>query len=602
MRNLKTFLRLLDRSARRQVGKIAFMLLLSAPAELVGLGSIALFLGIVANPNQVRRNPWLSQIYEVAGFQHQTTFITALGTVMIAAVTFSNVLQALLTYSNLKLTWTLHQNLVIRLTEAYLRKDYIWYLSQNTSELSKNIMGEVLEVIQSVLNPFLGTITHGFRLALLVVVLIFLDPVLAMGLLLLGGGVFGLLLWYSRSRLLSYGERRRDALKSMYKSSSEMLSAVKEIKMFGGEAHLMKIFSKGVEEHGQARLAFGIISGLPRYLLQTFALAGTLMVALYLFHSGVGTGRVFTTLAAFALGGYRIMGSAQKLFTSYSSMRFGTASLDNIESELTEELPFIHPTELVFKESIRFDDVTFRYPGKEEPILSGVSFEIPKHSKVAFVGSTGAGKTTVINLLLGLLRPSSGKISVDNTPLIEESMLSWRQNIGYVPQDIFLLDDTIERNIAFAVPHTEIDHQRVQDAARLAQIDTFIEEDLAQAYETIIGERGARLSGGQRQRLGIARALYRNPELLVLDEATSALDGATESALVGELECSNLQKTFVVVAHRLQTVKRCDKIFVLRDGKIVASGTFDELLAISDDFRALAGNKHDIDEFAPSPR
>lgn len=591
MDDIKTFFELLDREARRRVFGVALMVLVTAPAELAGLGSIVVFLSAVANPQQVESRGAMSRVYEFLGFQEVSAFLFALGLTMILAVTLSNALLAGLSYVSTKLTWSLHQSLTVRLTRTYLARDYVWYLSQNTSELSKNILGEVLEVIQAILTPFLGLVSNGFRLLLLGMFLFILDPYISVAFLFSGGTIFYVLVKLTQAKLVEQGGLRREALRTMYQSSGEMLSAVKELKVFGGEGFLLDRFSGAVGEHAATQVSVSMIKTLPRYFLQTLALVGTLVIALYLFGKGGSSEKVFTVLAAFAIAGYRMMSVGQKLLTNYSSIKFGTISLKHIRAEIGAVSGFnSEPSRKIeFEKDIVFRDVVYKYPGQQDEVLRGLSLSIKRGEKVAFVGTTGAGKTTLINLLLGLLEPSSGAVEIDGVPLDAPNVVSWRRKLGYVPQDIYLLDDTILRNIAFAVPDDEIDRAAAVQAAQTAQLDKFISEELKDGYDTLVGERGTRLSGGQRQRLGIARALYRKPDLLVLDEATSALDGATEAALVNDLESLGQEKTFVVVAHRLQTIERCDKIFFLKNGLLEASGSYEQLLQQCEGFRLMAG-------------
>lgn len=563
-------------------------MLLAGPAEVAGLGAIVLFLGIVANPSYIDQYSSLRLVYAAGGFDSLTSFVTAVGIFMLLAVAISNTLLTLVAYFNLKLAWALHRRLTVRLTEAYLRKDMLWHLGQNTSELSKNILGEVQDVIQGVLNPTLSLCNSALRVALLVAFLFSVEPIVALVFFAVGGTIFSILVWLTQARLVQYGSDRRVALLTMYKKAGEMLSGIKEVKLFHGEEYLMGHFSIGVQNLGRSELRVGLVKSLPQYLLQTIALAGIVCVALFLFRTGAANEEVFTALGVFAVGGHRLMSAGQKAFASYSAIRFGSVSLENIRKELEAHDSLVQARSLSFERTIDAENLTFQYPGKS-PVVRGISFSVQRYSKVAFVGATGAGKTTLLNLLLGLLSPTSGSILVDGQELDESRHSSWHKLIGYVPQDIFLLDDTILRNIAFAVPDHEIDMEAAKLAARIAQLDEFIERELKDGYDTVVGERGARLSGGQRQRLGIARALYRQPEIIVLDEATSALDGATEGAVIEGLETASLRKTVLVVAHRMSTIQRCDTIHLLKDGNLVASGSYEELFSDCEEFRSLAG-------------
>ena len=297
-------------------------------------------------------------------------------------------------------------------------------------------------------------------------------------------------------------------------------------------------------------------------------------------------------LGLYAFAGYRLMPSLQAIFQGLTAMRFNTAVLEHLVEDFPASVPtFPRAAEvprLRFSESIRFRNVTFRYPTAKSTLFHGLNLEIRAGSSVALVGETGSGKSTLADLILGVLRPDDGFIEIDGHRLDDDSLRSWQQNLGYVPQAIFLTNDTLTRNIAFCVPDDEIDHDAVRRAAETACIDYFIRTELPQGYETVVGERGVRLSGGQRQRVGIARALYRDPEVIIFDEATSSLDGGTETSVVQEIVEVGRHRTILMIAHRLSTVRHCDKILLLSRGRVIDTGTYDDLLIRSPHFRALA--------------
>jgi ABC-type multidrug transport system fused ATPase/permease subunit len=341
------------------------------------------------------------------------------------------------------------------------------------------------------------------------------------------------------------------------------------------------------------------MSVIPRYVLEVIAFGSIVAVTLVLTLRGQ-VHAVLPTLALYAFAGYRLMPAFQQFFSSAMSLRFSEASVASVEADLTalrqsNKVTRVTTTKaepLAFEHEIKFCDVSFTYPTGRRPAISGISLAIQRNQSVGLVGRTGAGKTTLADLLLGLYAPSSGTILIDGRPLLEENERAWHKQVGYVPQHVFLANASVAENVALGVSTERIDRRAVEAAAQMAQADDFVRA-LPQGYDTVVGERGVKLSGGQRQRLGIARALYHNPDVLVFDEATSALDGMTEDAVMDAIRSLSAARTVVLIAHRLRTVQACDRILMLEGGEVMADGTYDELLVSSLPFRRLSGHHHD---------
>ncbi len=596
MKQIRALIDLLESKDRWRLAQLLFWVCLTGPAEVLGLGAIVAFLGVVANPGVITSNPYLASLSEHLDLGSLVDFVTLLGAAMVLVVTLSNVLLALVTYHTLKFTWGLHRTLSVRLVAYYLRRDYVWFLRKNTAELSKSVLSEVQEIINGIFRPAIGFVSAAFRVFSIGLFLFAVEPKVALIVSTIGVGAFAVLVKLTHRRQARLGKIRLTSLRAMYKMCSEMFCGIKELKLSGASEFLLSKFEKQVRDYGAANVQGSVVGQMPKYLVQTLALSGVAMLSVFLFRSGFRDEQVFTTLALFAVGGYRMMGTAQRAFASYSSISFSQAALDGLYKGLKRDslCSLAEPTEtLSFQKEIEVRNLGFQYEGQETPLFTGLDLVVPRFAKVAFVGATGSGKTTLVNLILGLLEPTSGSIAIDGEPLSRAKIPAWQSKVGYVPQDIFLLDESVRNNIAFAVPAADIDDSTVEKAAKIAQIDDFIQQELADGYNTVIGERGARISGGQRQRLGIARALYRDPEILVLDEATSALDGDTEEKVVAAIEALERKKTILVIAHRLKTVRNCDVIYVIRNGKISASGSYQQLMESSDDFQELMGSAAD---------
>ena len=363
------------------------------------------------------------------------------------------------------------------------------------------------------------------------------------------------------------------------------------------EPYFLDLYSK--ESFKQARLRSwnAVIGQVPRFALEAVAFGGIIVFVLVLLLTREDARQVIPLASLFAFAGYRMMPALQEIFTSLTKMQFNRAVLDRIHKDfVTKDKDTLLdtfkkqkiPEALPFTSEIRLENVSYNYPGAEHAVIKDINLVIKRHTSVAFVGPTGAGKTTLVDIILGLLPPQKGRLLIDDVRLDKSNTIKWQRNIGYVPQHIYLSDDTIARNIAFGVADQEIDMKALEQSASIANIQDFILQELPQGYDTLVGERGIRLSGGQRQRIGIARALYHDPEVLVFDEATSALDGTTEEKVLEAMENAAKLKTLIIIAHRLTTVKKCDVVYLLDRGEIVAEGTYDQLIVDNDQFKKMA--------------
>jgi ATP-binding cassette, subfamily B, bacterial PglK len=402
------------------------------------------------------------------------------------------------------------------------------------------------------------------------------------------GSIYGLL----RKRLTRLGSMRNLANSIRFKTLSEVFSGIKDVKLGGYEQVFLKKYDDQAKIFASAQSSAAIAGQLPKYALEAIAFGGVVAVCLFLMRSARGLEEALPMLALYALAGYRMMPALQHTYAQLALLRFSDKALD----ALCEDLSAVEKTrttasargELTLRQSIEFDRVCYRYPGSTRKILDEVSLRIPARSTVGLVGSTGSGKTTTVDILLGLLLPATGKLLVDGVALSPLNLRTWQSMIGYVPQHIYLTDDTVAANIAFGVDSPgEIDSDALIQAAKAARIYEFIVNELPEGFDTMIGERGVRLSGGQKQRLGIARALFRKPQVLILDEATSALDTVTERSVMDEIYALSTELTIVLIAHRLSTVKHCDRIFLLNAGQCVAQGSYDELLQTNPDFQLM---------------
>lgn len=570
-----------------------------AGMEMAGMASIMPFMAVVVNPNVIQSNSTLNHIYTLLHFDNERHFLLFLGVVVLFLLVVSNVAKALSAYVTLRYDNGLYYNLARRLLASYLAKPYEFYLDRNTAEMGKNVLSEVRNVITGVLSAGIKVVSGALISTFIIALLLVVDVKIALTIIFVLGGCYGIIFLIVRKRLMRIGQEQVEANAEKFKLAGEVLAGVKDLKVLGRELSFLTKFSIPALRHAKNNVYAGIIAALPRYLLEMMAFGGVLVMVLVFLSEDVGAGRMVPLLALYAFAGYRMIPALQQIFASAATLRFHLNALKVVHDDLIKAPGDTEPEELLVAydqakplpvtREIAFEDVSFRYFGAKEDAVHSLSFTIGVNTTIGFVGSTGSGKTTTVDLMLGLLRPRKGRIVVDGQPVTGEKVARWQRSIGYVPQSIFLSDETIAANIAFGVSPDAVEMAAVKRAARVANLSEFIENECPNGYLTEIGERGVRLSGGQRQRIGIARALYNDPPVLILDEATSSLDGLTEDAVMDAIQHLLGQKTIIMIAHRLTTVKNCDRIFLLDHGRIVNQGTFTELQESSEWFRASAG-------------
>lgn len=589
---------LFERRDRLQLAGMLAAVLLMAALETVGIASIMPFMALVANPNAIEKHRLLRQVYVMFKFENQTHFLIFVGIGSMVAMIISNAATAVTSWLISKVSWNQNYTLSTRLLARYLAQPYISYLNRNTASLAKNILNEVTTVTNGVLLPLMQVIARVLVTLCIVALLVAVDGRLAFYVAAALGGAYLIIYLSVRQRQRRMGIIRLQATTDRFKTANEALSGIKDVRMLGREAHFVRRFRGPSKRYSDAMAMNAVVGTFPRYAMETVAFGGILLILIYRLAAHEDLSQVLPIVGLYALAGYRLMPALQQILKGMVSVRFNIGSLDELHAALRDregsdllkarayeandqpDIPFEHVIELA--------NVTFTYPGAHRPAVCDVKVSIPRLTRTAFVGATGAGKSTLVDILLGLLPLEQGAIVVDGLRIEEGNVRAWRRHVGYVPQHIFLCDDTITRNIAFGMPDKEIDVEAVERAARIANLHDFV-ATLPAGYGTVIGERGVRLSGGQRQRIGIARAVYHNPDVIVFDEATSALDGITESAVMEAIEGLAISKTVVIIAHRLSSVRSCDVIYLMDKGAIVAAGTYDELIETNVAFRAMAG-------------
>ncbi|MBI5656962.1 MAG: ATP-binding cassette domain-containing protein [Geobacter sp.] len=593
----KTF-SLLTRSERRRLFVLLGCMVVTALIETFVVASVMPFMALVAQADSQHLHPLLERFVSSAGFAdtaHATLFV---GGSVLCLIVVGNLTAALTLVLLHRTDALLIHRLSHRLLAVYLCRPFEHSLRDNSSRQNRNIIVEVSNAVNFVIHPTLFAVSRLVTVCSILLLLLFLRPLLSLFLVLVLGSLYPLLYLLVRTMLKRNGEQHLVVNREMARIVAESFGGIKEIKLLGREQEFLSRYHRTSYQVARHQTIGGVVPQMPRYFMEIVAFGGVIMLILHLMRSGQPIGAVLPLITLYAMAGYRLMPALQQAFSSLATARFHRPSLDLLCSDFagSDPLGFIgaqprSSDRLPFCKEIRLDNVSYRYEGSLAPAVNAIDLTIRACTTVAFVGPSGAGKTTLVDLILGLLQLQQGRILVDGAPLVGTNRAAWQRNLGYVPQSIFLADDTVARNIAFGIPAAEIDRAAVERAARSANLHDFVVNQLPAGYDTVVGERGVRLSGGERQRIGIARALYLDPPVLVLDEATSSLDGITEDAILEAIQTLAGRKTIIMIAHRFTTIMDCDHIFFLDKGGIVAQGTYRELLDTQQQFREMAKQK-----------
>jgi ABC-type multidrug transport system fused ATPase/permease subunit len=573
----------------------------AAGLEALGAAGVFFLIKIVSDPARLAEWPFASALTSRLPWQGEKAVVEFLTAALAIFYLLKNGLLAYVAYAERKLVSESETALARRMLAGYLALPYALHLRRNSADMVRNIMDAVHRVFERVLLSALGIFTEGLIIVGIVAVLIASAP---WPTLLAGGFLFLLLaalLRVTRRYVARWGLQEHRLNRETLQSVQQSLGGLKEIRVMGREGFFYRRFAAQQEALARIACLHDTFAVLPRLLMETIFVFGMLLVLLITARGGAGEDAV-ALLGLCAYGGFRVLPSINRILLHLNGIRFGAAAVDHLYDDMllferhrmdqkTSFQNAAHP----FTGSLALDRVNYIYDGGDGPALEDIRFSIRRGESIGIVGPTGSGKSTLINIMLGLLTPSAGRVTVDGRDIFAELRL-WQQKIGYVPQEIYLIDDSLRRNIAFGVEDESIDEERVRAAVVMAQLEEFV-QSLALGLDTVVGERGVRLSGGEKQRVAIARALYRDPEVLIFDEATSALDNQTERALSRAIESLQGEKTLILIAHRLSTVRQCGRLIFLRGGRIEGEGTFGELLQSNREFREMV-SRYEADKSA----
>jgi ABC-type multidrug transport system fused ATPase/permease subunit len=565
---------------RAKLAAIFSLSLAQALFQVVGITSIFPFLAIAADPERIRRSHFGTQFLSLFPPMENRQLLLVAGIIAILALLLSNAVNLLSEYARTRYAQNFAHWLRVRLLRRMASQPYTYFLQRNSGDLLKKIHGDVSNYTAGVLLPLLDTVARLLTAVLLLATLFLVQPVIALSAAIVLGAYYVIIFRLLARKRREMDEGLRTSIAGSYREAQQMLGGIKPVKVHRAEEHFLSRFSRHSAVLAQMYARLPILSNSARYLVEPLAFGGLVVAVLLLAAKGRDFSDILPNLGVMALAGYRLLPSLQLIYaqlTQVSSMHhavdevydeFVAAETDRSIAGLTgagyrDSNSVTRANTFRWKHAITLCDVSYCYPGAPRPALEGLSLVIPRNTSLGVIGPTGSGKSTFVDLLLGLYRPTVGEILIDGQLLTPARVPLWQASIGYVPQDIFLIDETIARNIAFGVADEKIDRAQLREACAMAQILDFIEDELTDGFDTNVGERGIRLSGGQRQRIGLARALYHRPSVLILDEATSALDVTTEAKLLEALHSFNGKLTMIVAAHRLSALGNCDQIIDL---------------------------------------
>ena len=585
MQTFKKLVFILTASDRKSAIFLLIMIIIMALLEVIGVASILPFITVLTNPSLIETNPilkWMFQFSNIFGVENYREFSFVLGVFTFLLLIISIASKALTSYMQIHFKYSCSYNISKRLVEGYLNQKYNWFLNRHSAELGKSILSEVDRVIGAGISPLLELIAKGMITVLFLVLLTITDPKLALFISISLGGAYIIFFYFLRKDINRIGEDSLKYNELRFKAVSDAFGAIKEIKVGGFEKFYIKLFSRFSRTFVKTEAALGVSSQLPRFILEAVSFGGILLLLLYLINQTGNFNNAIPIISLYVFAAYRLMPALQQVYASFTQLNFVGASLDKLYDDLNNNIKLTTENQdqqiISFNKNIILSSVHYNYPNSSQTSLTNINLNIPAKSKIGLIGTTGSGKTTLIDVILGLIDPQKGTLEIDGQIISENNKKSWQCSIGYVPQQIFLYDDTIAANIAFGIDQKKIDLTVLEKVSKIANLHEFIINELSEQYQTKIGERGIRLSGGQRQRIGIARALYHNPKLLVLDEATSALDNQTEQEVMDSINNLSEEITVIIIAHRLNTLKKCNVIYKLNKGQIIDKLTFDELI------------------------
>lgn len=593
--SLKKIFKLFPYKDRIKLLILFFMMMVASFLEVLGIGMIPAFVVLIAEPDRVLSMPYIGEFLANMNITTSQSLAVFGAVTLIIVYVFKNIYLFFYKYVKIKFVSNKRVYLQNRVFKAYMAAPYTFFINQNSAELLRNVNSEVGKIIKGTIMPILEISLNIFMFLLITVSLLVLEPLITLITIVMMGVCGYFFLRITRKKTRESGRISKIASGDMNRVILQGIGGFKDARVLNRENLFLKRYNKFAKKYVDASIYQNVVKQLPKPIIETLLVTGILTVTLIMVFEGRSFEQIIPVLTLFGVAAVKLMPVFNSVIGQISTIRYSAYSvyaiyddLDLLENKYKDFRDKIlkDSEKLELQNEIKLNSISFQYPNSEEYAVKNIDITIPKGKAVAFVGTSGAGKTTLVDVILGLLTPKEGIITVDGVD-IQENIRGWMKNIGYIQQSNYLMDDRIFRNIAFGVPDDEVDDEKLKKAIEAAQLEELISR-LPNGLRTKSGERGQRLSGGQKQRIGIARALYNNPQVLIMDEATSALDNITEKYVIEAIERLRGDRTIIMIAHRLTTVQNCDIIYLMEEGEVIDSGTYEELLVKSHKFRQMS--------------
>ena len=585
---------LMNPEQRRKFAFLQILVIVMAIFELIGIASIGPFMVLVSDFSVLEGDNFIARIYSVSGLTNHYDFTFLIGILVLLLLLIGS-------FISMYTTWVLSifgQEVGVkigdRLFEFYLNKPWLYHTSVSSSTLTKQISVEANRITTGVITPLMQLNSKIITAIFISIALLFYNPLITISALIIFTLSYYIIYRIVRYRLSINGDMVSQSSKERFKLMAEGFGGVRDILLSRCQNNYVNIFVRSGDKYSHHHGETIALAHVPRYIMEFVVIGSLIIFLLYLLNKYNGEfGMILPVLSIYTLASFKIIPALQQIYASIVLIRGNISSFDSIKQDLEESFDMANNSisknnkSLLIRDSIELNGIQFTYPGKNIPAIEGLNIKIPVNKIIGISGSSGSGKSTIIDILIGLIQPDNGEILIDGTPLLSENIGNWQDKIGFVAQSIFLSDASIMENIAFGLSKNDIDISKVHRAIELSHLSKVIAE-LPKGVETMVGERGVQLSGGQRQRIGIARALYHDPEILIFDEATSALDGTTEKTIMDAIHDFSGLKTIIMIAHRLTTLKKCDLIYFIDQGRVVDSGNFENLINNNSEFKKMA--------------
>ena len=593
---IKNLFNLLSTNQRKRFYILQFLVIVMSVFEILGVASIIPFMALVGDISQLEQNTFFAEIYMQSGIASESQFVFYIGLCVLGLLFISMIISIFTTWGLSMFANKIGTEIADRLYTYYLQKEWLFHASGSSAQLTKKIATETMRVTGAVLVPLMQMNSKVVLSLLMSLSIFFYDPKVA----LIGLSIFAISYFFLfkgvRNRLNKNGIAISEVNEERFRLMNEGFGGIKDLLLMGRDSDFINRFNRSGKTLAYSQGTNAALAQAPRYFVELLAFGSMIVLILYLIASHNGNlGMILPILSVYAIGIIKLLPAFQQIYSSIAIIKANIPAFESIQQDLHDSLhkesksQQFEQNHLNPKHSISLENITFTYPNKEEPALNKLDMLIPPNSVIGIVGPSGSGKSTLIDVLLCLIEPDNGHLKIDGEIINHQNRRSWQNVIGFVAQTIFLSEGTIAENVAFGIPKNQINLNQVTKVLKLAHLSDLI-STLDQGIHTKVGERGVQLSGGQRQRIGIARALYNNAEVLVFDEATSSLDGITEKMIMEAIHDFSGKKSIILIAHRLKTVKKCDKIFFIDKGRVADQGTYQELIESNKHFKDMAAH------------